>query len=678
MQSHLNERIIIRFRAVVDKKIVPWILIFFLVTVYVFLFQFLYQTFGWWAISFTWVYIGLSIWFWGLKGGLLTHVLTIFLNLFLLETVGAEPARSPLPTIVSLFLVAALGWLRDLRLKLSEELKKRKIAEELLNKAHEGLEKLVAERTSDLKSAVDKLSSEIADRKRAEELLKENEERLKLMYDYAPDAYYLIDFEGTFLDGNKMSEKISGYTKEELIGKKFHETGLLELDELTKAIDILIKCTQGIGSGPRELILKKKDGTTVEIEISVYPIKIKNQDVILGIARDITERKQAAKKRKKLEIQLGQAQKMESIGTLASGVAHDFNNLLMSIQGKTSVMLHNLDNNHALYNPLKNIEQLIQSGSEVTSQLLGFAREGKLNIKPEDINKLVKNSSKMFASAKKEIKVHRKYQKNVWAVEIDKNQINQVFLNLFINSAQAMPKGGKFYIETKNVLLDDVYVKPYLVKSGKFVKISFADTGIGMDEATLQRIFDPFFTTKDVGIGTGLGLASAYGIIKNHNGIINAYSEKGAGSTFNIYLPATDKKVIEDIQPKDQIKKGTQTILFIDDEQRVMEAGKDMLEFLGYQVMSAASGKEAIETYRKENKIIDLVILDMILPEMDGSEIYGRLKDINSTVKVLLSSGFAQNEQAMQILEKGCNGFIQKPFTLEQLSQKVSEILNKE
>ncbi|MBW2181559.1 MAG: PAS domain S-box protein [Deltaproteobacteria bacterium] len=563
-------------------------------------------------------------------------------------------------------------------MKLSEELNKREKAEELLHKAHDGLERLVAERTSDLEAAVDKLTTEVTDRKYAEELLKENEERLKLMFDYAPDAYYLIDFEGRFLDGNKMSEKITGYNKEELLGKKFHESDLLAPDEVQKAVDILIKCTQGIDSGPGELVLIRKDGDTVEIEISVYPIKIKSQDVILGIARDITERKQAEEKRKKLELQLGQAQKMESIGTLAGGVAHDFNNLLMSIQGKTAVMLHNLDKDHTLYDQLKNIEQLIQSGSEVTGQLLGFAREGKLNVKPEDLNKLVKNSSKMFASAKKEIKVHRKYQKNVWAVEIDKNQIDQVLLNLFVNASQAMPKGGDLYIETKNVMLDEVYVKSYLVKPGRFVKMSFKDTGIGMDEATLQKIFDPFFTTKDVDTGTGLGLASAYGIIKNHNGIINAYSEKGVGSTFNIYLPVTDKKVIEDIKPKDRIEKGTQTILFIDDEQRVMEAGKDMLEFLGYQVITAASGKEAIEAYRKKNKMIDLVVLDMILPEMDGSEIYGKLKDINSNVKVLLSSGFTQNEQAIKILDKGCNGFIQKPFTLEQLSQKISEILRKE
>ncbi|MBW1847360.1 MAG: PAS domain S-box protein [Deltaproteobacteria bacterium] len=678
MQSHFTGKIISRFRSVADKKIAPLILTLFLVAAYILLFHFFYQIFGWWTLSFAWVYIGLSVWFWGLKGGLLAHILTIFLNLFLLKTIGEGPSSSPIPTIVSLLLVVALGRLRDLGLKFSEELNKREKAEELLHKAHDGLERLVAERTSDLEAAVDKLTTEVTDRKYAEELLKENEERLKLMFDYAPDAYYLIDFEGRFLDGNKMSEKITGYNKEELLGKKFHESDLLAPDEVQKAVDILIKCTQGIDSGPGELVLIRKDGDTVEIEISVYPIKIKSQDVILGIARDITERKQAEEKRKKLELQLGQAQKMESIGTLAGGVAHDFNNLLMSIQGKTAVMLHNLDEDHTLYDQLKNIEQLIQSGSEVTSQLLGFAREGKLNVKPEDLNKLVKNSSKMFASAKKEIKVHRKYQKNVWAVEIDKNQIDQVLLNLFVNASQAMSKGGDLYIETKNVMLDEVYVKSYLVKPGRFVKMSFKDTGIGMDEATLQKIFDPFFTTKDVDTGTGLGLASAYGIIKNHNGIINAYSEKGVGSTFNIYLPVTDKKVIEDIKPKDRIEKGTQTILFIDDEQRVMEAGKDMLEFLGYQVITAASGKEAIEAYRKKNKMIDLVILDMILPEMDGSEIYGKLKDINSNVKVLLSSGFTQNEQAIKILDKGCNGFIQKPFTLEQLSQKISEILRKE
>ncbi|MBW2180706.1 MAG: response regulator, partial [Deltaproteobacteria bacterium] len=426
-----------------------------------------------------------------------------------------------------------------------------------------------------------------------------------------------------------------------------------------------------------EVRFRMKDGSITNSFFSARLFEMNGEYYTLSVSRDISELKEAQKEQSRLETQLQQVQKMESIGTLAGGIAHNFNYFLMSIQGKMSVMLYTLNENDALYDQLKNVDQLIQSGSKVTNQLLRFARKSKLDVKPEDLNKLIKNSSKMFAATKKEIKVHRKYQKNVWAVEIDKNKIDQMLLNLFVNASQAMPKGGDFYIETENVMLDESYVKPYLIKPGKFVKISVTDTGTGMDETTRQKIFDPFFTTKDVGKGTGLGLASAYGIIKNHKGIINVYSEMGVGSTFNIYLPVTDKKVIDDIKPQEKIIKGSETILIIDDEQRIIDAGNEMLEILGYKVLLAASGKKAIEIYRKKNKIIDLVILDMILPEMNGSEIYDRLKDINSNVKVLLSSGFTQNGQATEILDKGCNGFIQKPFTLEQLSHKISEVLSK-
>ena len=241
-----------------------------------------------------------------------------------------------------------------------------------------------------------------------------------------------------------------------------------------------------------------------------------------------------------------------------------------------------------------------------------------------------------------------------------------------------MPGGGHLYTQTENVTLDENYVKPFEIDPGEYVKISVTDTGVGMDDTTKERIFDPFFTTKEMGRGTGLGLASAYGIIKNHNGIINVNSEKGEGTTFNIYLPTSEKKVVDEKRLSEKILKGKETILLVDDEDTVIEVGKPMLEKMRYEVWTAKGGKEAIEIYEKNQKEIDMVILDMIMPDMGGGETYDKLKKINPQIKVLLSSGYSINGQATEILERGCDGYIKKPFSMVGLSQKIREILDKD
>jgi len=230
----------------------------------------------------------------------------------------------------------------------------------------------------------------------------------------------------------------------------------------------------------------------------------------------------------------------------------------------------------------------------------------------------------------------------------------------------------------KNVTLDENYTEPYHVEPGKYVKISITDTGVGMDKATQKRIFDPFFTTKEMSRGAGLGLASVYGIIKNHGGFINVYSEKGEGSTFNIYLPASEKEVIDERKPAGDIVRGSETVLFVDDEDMIIEVAGDLLEQLGYKVLTARSGKEAIEIYEENKEGIDIVILDMIMPDMSGSEVYDRIKDINPKVKVLLSSGYTIDGAASEIMNRGCNGSIQKPFKIGELSQKLREILDEQ
>ena len=250
-------------------------------------------------------------------------------------------------------------------------------------------------------------------------------------------------------------------------------------------------------------------------------------------------------------------------------------------------------------------------------------------------------------------------------------------MNLFVNSWQAMPAGGDIFLETENVTLkEEDWDKPYALEQGEYVKISVTDTGLGMDKDTLERIFEPFFTTKEFSRGTGLGLASTYGIIKNHNGMIDVTSEKGHGTTFTIYLPKSDKDFLEERPALEKTIKGSETILLVDDEELVADIGERMLKKLGYRVLLADSGRKAIQIFEKAHHRINLVILDMIMPEMGGSETFDGLKAIAPDIKVLLSSGYSIDGQASQIMKRGCNGFIQKPFNLKHFSQKIREILD--
>ncbi len=279
-------------------------------------------------------------------------------------------------------------------------------------------------------------------------------------------------------------------------------------------------------------------------------------------------------------------------------------------------------------------------------------------------------------SPKKEIKIHTEYQENVWTVDVDRGQMEQVLLNLYVNAWQAMPSGGDLFLKTKNVFLDEKAVRPYMVKAGPYVEISVSDTGMGMDLKTTERIFDPFFSTKGVGRGTGLGLASAYGIIKNHEGIIRVESALGEGATFFIYLPVSMNPAEEDRDLTDEIVRGSGTILLVEDEDMILDTVRNMLQELGYTVLAAKSGAKALEIFKEQKNGIDMVILDVIMPGMGGGETYDGLRAIDPGVKVLLSSGYAVGGDAKDILARGCDGFIQKPFSLGALSQKLRSLLS--
>lgn len=512
---------------------------------------------------------------------------------------------------------------------------------------------------------------DITERMKTQAALQQSEERYRSLIENTLAGYFICEIpSGHFIFLNQRICDLSGFSMHEGLSLKIWD--VIDPEEhriIKKRIKERMEGKKPIFDSNIYNAIRK-DGSKLMAEVSTSLVTYHGKPVIQGVLRDVTEEQ-------RLQMQLQQAQKMEAIGTLAGGIAHDFNNLLMGIQGRASLMMADIDSSHAFAEHLKGIEEYIKSATDLTKQLLGFARGGKYEIKPTDLNNLIKKSSLMFGRTRKEIKIHQKFQQDLWTTEVDQRQIEQVLLNMFVNAWQAMPAGGDLYLQTENKTLDENFMKPHIIRPGNYVKISITDTGVGMGQATLEKIFDPFFTTKELGRGTGLGLASAYGIIKNHGGIINVCSKKGEGTSFDIYLPGTEKEVVKEPKLAGEFSIGTETVLLVDDEQIVIDVSAPMLEKLGYKVIAANDGKSAIDLYREKSAGIDIVILDMIMPDINGGEVYDHLKEINPNIKVVLSSGYSLNGLATEILNRGCNGFIQKPFNMVDLSRKINEILNK-
>jgi signal transduction histidine kinase len=401
------------------------------------------------------------------------------------------------------------------------------------------------------------------------------------------------------------------------------------------------------------------------------------------LENEIQVRMAAEQEKEKMRQNLIQATKMEAIGSLAGGVAHDFNNLLMGIRGRTALMMIGRAPDDPLFEHLKEIDDYIESSATRTHQLLGFARGGKYDVTPTDLNELTKHQIRMFGRTHKKIIIHETYAKDLCPVEADRSQIEQVLLNIFLNAAHAMPNGGNLYIATQNMVPEKQMIKSLNLKSGKYVQLMISDTGIGMNDEIRQKIFDPFFTTKERGRGTGLGLASAYGIIENHGGFITVDSTIGKGSTFFLHLPASsiplttvDKNYHKTDDVSGNILRGTEKILFVDDEPMIIEVGTLILTEIGYDVLTAFGGEEAIRIYEEKWAEISLVIIDLIMPGMDGGTTFDRIKEINPKAIVLLSSGYSMDGQAEKVMRRGCNGFIQKPYRMQNLSMKIRELIS--
>ncbi len=514
-------------------------------------------------------------------------------------------------------------------------------------------------------------------RRESDARLQDSENKYRTIIESMEEAYFEVDLQGTLTFVNGAFCRMADRPVGKLIGIHNRDCTRKEsADRLVHALNQIFLTGESQHISNYEIIRPDDSEIILELSASLIHDKKSEPTGFRVVGRDVSERLRVEKEKRRLEAQLQQAQKMEAVGTLASGIAHDFNNIMMGILGNASLMLARIEPDHPHHEKLQNIEKYILNGSELTKQLLGFARGGKYNVKSTALRDLVAESAQMFGRTKKEIRIHTAHLRDTWPVEVDRGQIEQVLLNLFVNAWQAMPGGGDLHLLSEDAELDEAYQMPYKVEPGRYVKLSVVDTGVGMDQATQERIFEPFFTTKEMGRGTGLGLASAYGIIKNHGGHINVYSEKGRGTTFNIYLPASDKAVEKEVQKPRELRKGNETILLVDDEDITVEVGEEILVELGYKVITARNGLEALAAYKDNADKIDMIILDMIMPDMGGGKTYDELKKINPGIKVLLSSGYSISGEASEILARGCNDFIQKPFNMKQLSEKMRGILD--
>ncbi|MDQ5986910.1 MAG: Sensor histidine kinase RcsC [Syntrophus sp. SKADARSKE-3] len=517
--------------------------------------------------------------------------------------------------------------------------------------------------------------------KRAEEALQDSEKRYRRLFESAKDGVLILDADtGQVVDVNPFLLQLLGYSYDDLYGKYLWDLGTFKDIAASKEAFKTLQDTEYIRY--EDLPLETSDGRSIATEFVSNVYEVDHSKVIQCNIRDITERKRAEQEREKLQNQLLQSQKLESIGRLAGGVAHDFNNMLGVILGHTEMAMEQVDAAQPLHADLQEIKKAAQRSSDLTHQLLAFARKQTISPKILDINETVEGMLTMLQWLIGE-DIHLSWLPgvNLWPVKIDASQIEQILANLFVNARDAIAGVGKVTVETRNISFDDAYCADHSgFHPGKYVQLAVSDNGSGMDKETLIHLFEPFFTTKETGKGTGLGLATVYGIVKQNNGFLNVYSELDQGKSFHIYLPRHAGKAKKMLRgaPQGPVMRGEETVLLVEDEPAILNLSKRMLEKQGYNVLAAGTPGEAIHMAEEHSGDIQLLMTDVVMPEMNGRDLAMKLLSVYPNLKRLFMSGYTADVIVHHgVLDDGVH-FIQKPFSLKDLSAKVREALDQD
>jgi len=487
----------------------------------------------------------------------------------------------------------------------------------------------------------------------------------------ASDAIFILDPQGQVLEANRRAEEMLGRPSSEIHGQSWRS--FVSAAELEADGNLFRKLRTEGAIRADNLHLVRTDGRPVCVDFSASLVEVGGEHVILAIAHDVTQRV-------RLEQQLRQSQKMEAIGRLAGGVAHDFNNLLTIINGYGEILLGALRPEDPMWELVAEIRQAGMRGASLTRQLLAFSRQQVIAPQVLDLNSVVADVDKMLRRLiGEDIVLTTRMDPALGSVKADPGQIEQVLLNLAVNARDAMPKGGRLTIETANVELDANCpdARPE-VRPGRYIQLAVSDTGCGMDEATKAHLFEPFFTTKGVGKGTGLGLATVYGIVKQASGCIYIYSEPGRGATFKIYLPRIEEAVPAKHAQAGVTRSsvGTETILLVEDEDAVRALTRHVLQKSGYKVLEARHGGEALRLCGRHREPIHLLLTDVVMPEMGGRELADCLISLRPEMKVLYLSGYTDDAVVRHGILTAESAFLQKPFSVETLTRKVREVLD--